>query len=114
MNKKIANIIITILSVIILAGIIIAIILMNASVNVEPNVAKCIGENSTLYVKLGCPHCAAQEKLFGKEIEYITIVDCFYEPEKCSEISAVPTWKIKDEYYLGIQSIEKLQELTGC
>ena len=77
-------------------------------------VAKCIGENSVLYTQLGCSACKAQEDLFGESYQNLNVIDCFYEREKCSEITATPTWIIKNEKYVGVQSIEKLQELTGC
>ncbi|MBS3076313.1 hypothetical protein J4481_01060, partial [Candidatus Pacearchaeota archaeon] len=77
-------------------------------------IVKCIGENSVLYVQLGCSHCKTQEDMFGKNLKYLEIIDCWFEKEKCENISGTPTWKIKGEYYKGVQSIKKLQELTGC
>jgi len=47
-------------------------------------------------------------------LKYLEIIDCWFEKEKCENISGTPTWKIKGEYYKGVQSIKKLQELTGC
>lgn len=76
--------------------------------------AKCIGENSMLYVQLGCTHCKTQEAMFGENINLIKKVDCFYEPDKCQEISGTPTWVINNQKYVGVQSIEKLKQLTGC
>lgn len=76
--------------------------------------AKCIGEKATLYVQYGCPHCRTQEELFGDDLEYIKLVDCYYERDKCSNIQATPTWVINGEQYLGVQSLDKLKELTGC
>ncbi|MEK6906069.1 MAG: thioredoxin domain-containing protein [Nanoarchaeota archaeon] len=76
--------------------------------------AKCIGQNSVLYVQLGCIHCKEQEDMFGNNTKYLNMIDCFYEKEKCKEIMATPTWIIKGEKYDGLQSIEKLKELTDC
>jgi len=78
------------------------------------NVTKCIGENSVLYTQLGCHYCEVQEKMFGDNYHDLTIIDCFFEKEKCLEIQTTPTWIINGEKYRGVQSIEKLQELTGC
>lgn len=89
-------------------------ILIKKEPETPEEIAKCIGENSVLYTQLGCHACEIQEEKFGENSKYINIVDCFFEREKCSEIIATPTWKIKGEYYKGVQSIEKLQELTGC
>ncbi len=79
-------------------------------------IAKCIGERSMLYVQLGCSHCQAQEELFGENVQYLTIVDCFYETEKCQnkEILRTPTWIIDRQKYEDVLSIDKLRELTKC
>jgi hypothetical protein len=101
-------------------GIIIIVILfaviMRSSIHngVSSEVTKCIGENSILYTQLGCHACKNQEKLFGENSQNLNIVDCFYEREKCAEIQYTPTWIINGEKYTGVQSVEKLKELTGC
>jgi glutaredoxin len=77
-------------------------------------IIKCIGEKATLYTQLGCAHCKTQEELFGENIKYIEVIDCFYEREKCEKITATPTWIISGEEYLGVKSIDKLKELTNC
>lgn len=76
--------------------------------------AKCIGSKSTLYVQYGCPHCRTQEELFGDDISYLKMVDCYYDRDKCSNIQATPTWVIDGKQYMGVQSLDKLKELTGC
>jgi len=80
----------------------------------EAELAKCIGEHSTLYVQYGCPHCKTQEEIFGDDIKYLKMIDCYYEREKCSEIMATPTWIVNGKQILGVQSLGKLKELTGC
>jgi len=106
------------ITILVVIGIIVMsyIILNNSPVGVEENIAICIGENSVLYVQLGCSHCETQEKMFGNNYKHLEVVDCFYEREKCSlaEIKGTPTWIINDMQYVGVQTIEKLQELTGC
>ena len=82
--------------------------------NVEESVVRCIGENSELYVQLGCHACLMQEKIFGENEKYLNKIDCFYEKDKCLRIEYTPTWKIKGEIYEGLQSLETLMELTGC
>ena len=81
---------------------------------VPDEVAKCIGENSILYSQLGCHFCEEQERLFGESYQYLIVIDCFYERDKCGEISGTPTWKINNEFVEGLQQIDKLKELTGC
>jgi len=77
-------------------------------------IAKCIGKNSILYTQLGCSACKTQEEIFGENYKNLNVIDCFYTPEKCSEIIATPTWVIKGQKYVGVQSINKLKELTNC
>ena len=109
MKKKFVTVLI------ILGVIILSIIILNKSnSHVSEDVAKCIGQNSTLYVQLGCHACKTQEEMFGENYKYLDVVDCFYEMDKCSEIRYTPTWIIKWEKYVDNQSIEKLKELTGC
>jgi glutaredoxin len=78
-------------------------------------VAKYIGEHSVLYTQAGCIHCKEQEDLFGANVKYLNIVDCLKDTQACinANITATPTWIIDGEKYVGVQSIEKLKELTG-
>jgi hypothetical protein len=80
----------------------------------DASVAKCIGENSVLYVQLGCHACETQEEMFGGNYDKLNVIDCFFERDKCGGIEATPTWKINGKNIRGVQSIEELQELTGC
>ena len=82
------------------------------------DLAKCIGQNSLLYVQTGCSHCADQEALFGDSVKYLNMIDCI-NPEnqqKCIDagIQGTPTWIINNQSYIGVQTIAKLKELTGC
>lgn len=78
------------------------------------HIAKCIGEKSILYVQLGCHACEKQEEMFGDNYQHLKVIDCYFERDKCGLITATPTWIINEEKYIGVQSIEKLKELTGC
>ncbi len=84
----------------------------NSSITKETT--ECIAENSILYIQLGCHACEAQEEMFGDNYQYLNVVDCFFEGEKCPNIRGTPTWIIQGEEYLGIQNIETLKTLTGC
>lgn len=97
--------------------VLLAIILLNQKKPETPEeIAQCIGKNSVLYIQLGCHACESQEELFGDSYQYLTIIDCFYEHDKClaAEVTGTPTWVIKGEKYIGTRTIQKLQELTGC
>ncbi len=103
-----------------LAIIVIAIILgiywVKGNGNGSEALVQCIADNSQLIVKEGCPVCAAQEKIFEGYMGKFDLIDCSIESQKCIDlgITHVPTWIINGEKYEGVQSIEKLKELTGC
>ena len=90
------------------------VILTKPTSGVSGETAKCIAEKSILYVQKGCVHCANQEKMFGSSYKYLNTIDCFYKPEMCSAITGTPTWVINGQSYVGIQSIERLKQLTEC
>jgi len=99
---------------IILGVIILSTIILSRGNGVSQQTATCIGQNSELYVQLGCNACKTQEEMFGENKKYLNIIDCWFERNKCGEITHTPTWIIQGKRYEGVQSIEKLKELTGC
>ena len=101
---------------VIVAVIIFAIILMNnaSAGHVPKSIAICIGENAELYTQFGCHACVIQEDMFGESYQYLTVIDCYYQREKCSVVTHTPTWIINNEKHIGVQDLEKLKELTGC
>lgn len=104
------------LLVIILVIIIAVVILTRSHPESDEELAKCIGTKAELYSQLGCHACETQEKIFGDNYQYLNVIDCFFEQEKCiqNDIRATPTWIINGEQYLGAHPINKLKELTGC
>lgn len=85
--------------------------------DVLKNTAKCIGEKATIYTSESCIYCKKQEKMFGDNYQYLNIVDCKEEPQKCIEadITGTPTWVLEDGTKLiGVQDIEELKEATNC
>ncbi len=121
MNKeKLTTIGVVILILLVAGGVI---FFKNTSLTVKDipseKVAKWIGEHSVLYFSPSCPHCLEQEKIFGSNLKYLNMVDCTKEEnrQKCIEALGsdlrVPTWIIDGQKYVGVQSIEKLKELTG-
>lgn len=112
--KKIRKDIWIILIIILFIAILAIIVLKKNSPETDAKTAKCIGSKSILYVQLGCSHCKTQEEMFGENYQYLNVTDCFYQEEKCGNITGTPTWIINGEAYLGVQSIDKLKELTGC
>ena len=79
--------------------------------------AKCLTERgATIYVIKTCSACNSQKKMFGDSLNYINLVECTENQHLCQEkgISRVPTWIINGLPYVGVQSFERLSELTGC
>jgi len=76
---------------------------------------------ATKYGAWWCPHCHAQQTLFGKEaFEDVTYVECDAQgvdpqPSACqaANVASYPTWEINGETYAGVQSLDKLAELSG-
>ena len=68
-----------------------------------------------------CPHCHAQQTLFGKQaFEYLTYVECDEagvdpDPRACraAGVQGYPTWEIKGETYSGVLSLENLAAVSG-
>lgn len=78
--------------------------------------------DAVMYSAYWCPHCYDQKQLFGKEAfeNHVKKVECAPDgldgdPQKCvdAKIRAFPTWIIQGKIYEGVQSLEKLAELTG-
>lgn len=110
MKKRSIITLVIILAVVILATL----VLTRSHPDTSEEVAKCIGENSLLYTQKGCHACEYQEKLFGENYQYLNVIDCWIEGEKCLGIKGTPTWIINDQEYLGARSVEELKEITGC
>jgi hypothetical protein len=116
--KKSIERFITALIIIAVLALSMFIILNKPAPQTSADVAKCIGQNSVVYVQTGCSHCKDQEDLFGNNTQYLTMIDCLQgdNMQKCvsAGIQGTPTWIIKNQSYEGVQTIEKLKQLTGC
>jgi len=88
----------------------------NNTVNYD-DLAKCLTQKGAImYGTKYCPHCANQKKMFGDSFKYITYIECTDNAQVCvnAGINAVPAWNINGKIYVGVQSLQKLSELTGC
>ena len=63
-----------------------------------------------------CGYCKQQKDLFGNSFDYVNYVNCDYNGDECvvAGVGGYPTWKINGELYPGVQSLERLSQLTGC
>jgi len=82
--------------------------------------AQCLSEkNVKFFGAYWCTNCDKQKQLFGSSIKYVNYIECDLngqESPSCIDknIKGYPTWEIGGEQYLGIQTLEKLSELSGC
>lgn len=84
----------------------------------DPNsdLAKCLSEKGVkLYGSKKCPDCREQKKIFGdKAFQYINYIECSTSPIDCNNIRSVPAWKIKNDFYYGIKTLDELRYLAQC
>jgi uncharacterized membrane protein len=97
--------------------------IITTSGNAETELAKhltAIGAKE--FIAWWCPHCHEQKSLFGKEAAaLINKVECDPrgkdnpQPQLCVDtgIKGFPSWQIKGRLYSGIQTPEKLAQLSG-
>ena len=88
------------------------------------NFAKCLTEKGVvLYTSdVGCESCIQQKAIFKSSYQYLTVVDCGEESEKCAQqdIKYGPVWIIDgkdgedDKKYYGLLGVPRLAEITGC
>ncbi|HEY9881074.1 MAG TPA: vitamin K epoxide reductase family protein [Leptolyngbyaceae cyanobacterium] len=78
---------------------------------------KSIG--AKMYAAWWCPHCHDQKQMFGAEaMAQVPYVECASDgrnaqPQLCGAVTGFPTWEIKGQMYPGVQSLQKLAELSG-
>lgn len=73
------------------------------------------------YSLFTCPFCYAQRQLFGKEaFKEINYIECHPKgnnPQtalcETAGLQGFPTWDIKGQKYAGVQSLDKLAEVSG-
>jgi hypothetical protein len=79
--------------------------------------AKCLTEKGAIiYGNDYCSYTINQLSFFGKSKKYLNYVKCAYNERLCNEkeIEITPTWEIKGEMYLQVQTFERLSALSGC
>lgn len=81
--------------------------------------AKCLtSKGFIMYGSQYCGFCNKQKESFGDSFRFINYVECSEEPgqTKCREmnITGVPTWIYPINRISGVQTLEKLSELSGC
>ena len=107
------------LSLVVIILVIIGAILIYKNMNqpvATEDFAKCLSSKSTIYSSSICPHCQDQKKIIGDNYKFLNEVDCYLDPQKCidANISVTPTWIINGQIIEGVQSIQQLEQISGC
>jgi hypothetical protein len=79
--------------------------------------AQCItSAGAVMYGVEWCSNCKAQKKMFGNSFQYINHVECLENEALCTEknITAVPTWIVDEQPYIGLKSLNELSSITNC
>lgn len=79
--------------------------------------ATCLTEEGVvMYGTEWCSFCQKQKDYFGESFKLINFVDCDTKKQDClaAGIKGYPTWVIKGAKYSGVQSLERLSELSSC
>ena len=79
--------------------------------------AQCLTDAGVvMYGTDWCSYCQRQKDLFGNSFRLIESVDCDRNRQECvvAGVTGFPTWKINGQLYPGLQSLERLSELTSC
>lgn len=83
----------------------------------QDSLSKCLTENgAVMYGTAWCHFCQEQKEKFGESFQFVNYVDCDYLKAKCQEagVKGYPTWVINGKTYSGVQSLERLAELSAC
>ncbi len=84
--------------------------------------AKYLKANGVVkYSAYWCPNCLDQSELFGrKAYKELNVVECSRDGKNSQtqlcidkKIQGFPSWEINGNIIIGVQTLEKLSELTG-
>ncbi len=74
--------------------------------------AKCLAEKGAIIYGAieWCKYTKEQAGMFGKSFKYLNYKDY----KEIDNVKKTPTWVFKGERYEGVQSFQRLSEITGC
>lgn len=78
--------------------------------------AKCLTEKGVkVYGNDACQYTTKQRNMFGSSQQYLNYMKCVGGIEcDIKKVRITPTWEINGTMLEGVQSFEKLAELSGC
>lgn len=90
---------------------------LSSAPGIYDSFADCLTESgAVMYGTDWCHFCQEQKLMFGKSFSRVNYKNCDYEKQECDMAGArsYPTWGIKGVTYTGVQSLERLADLTNC
>ena len=79
--------------------------------------ARCLKEKgAVIYGDDFCEFTKRQMGMFGSSFGYLNYVKCAENSALCESkgVSVTPTWEVGGSMYSGVQTFEKLSEVSGC
>ena len=75
--------------------------------------ARCLTRAGvTYYYASWCPHCAAQDRMFGNAVRHLRRVDC---TRGCPGVASLPLWRFADgTQHAGVATFSVLAARTRC
>ncbi len=79
--------------------------------------AKCLsGGGAVIYGNDWCEYTQEQMAMFGNSFAQLKYIKCDDNKGLCGQkgVKITPTWEIDGKTYQGVQTFQKLSELSGC
>ena len=112
-----------IISLVVIAGAIVAGVLVEQKPSIYEDFAQCTADSgATFFGAFWCPHCLDQKRMFGKAADLLPYTECSTpdrqgQTEACIEagIESYPTWEFADgQRFPGVLELEAISVLTSC
>ncbi len=121
MQEKKQIIIISIVTLVVILGVVLIGINKNSSLDTSGKYdvfAKCVASKGlTMYGAVWCPHCQNEKSHFGSSFKYVPYVECPDNIKLCDEKGVVgfPTWiDSAGKKYEGEQGLAGIAKISGC
>lgn len=91
--------------------------LMGSAPGQYDSFAKCLkSKGAVIYGNDFCEFTKRQMGMFGNSFGHLSYVKCAENQALCYSkgVSITPTWEIGGSMYSGVQTFEKLSEVSGC
>lgn len=115
--KKRKTITYSALAILIIAALGTLVYLMGSAPGQYDSFAKCLkSKGAVIYGDDFCEFTKRQMGMFGNSFGYLDYVKCAENQGLCDSkgVAVTPTWEISGQMYSGVQTFQKLSEVSGC